>query len=128
MTNTFRGVRFIPGIAPVITTNPTGVTVNLGDTPTFTVGASGSPTLTYQWYTNFVAVAGATNSSYTISPIVGADNGMQVYAVVSSPYGSATSTAATISINGYLAPTITSVQLNQPNRECDIKCELHCDC
>ncbi|HEX4121461.1 MAG TPA: immunoglobulin domain-containing protein [Verrucomicrobiae bacterium] len=109
MTNTFRGVRLIPGIAPVITTNPASVTVNIGDNASFTVGATGSPTLAYQWYTNFVAVAGATSSTFTLSDIQGPDNGMQVYAVVSSQYGSATSASATISINGYLAPTITSV-------------------
>ena len=60
---------------PTITTHPVTQTVAPGGSLTLSVTASGSGTLTYQWSRNGVAVAGATNASYTIGNAQLADAG-----------------------------------------------------
>lgn len=53
---------------PTITQAPTNSYVfNKGDTLTFNVVADGSSGLTYQWYKNKKAIAGATNSTLVVS-------------------------------------------------------------
>src|ERR1700728_1605170 len=47
--------------APAISSQPTTLTVTTGQTATFTVGATGTAPLTYQWYVNTASVG--TNSS-----------------------------------------------------------------
>jgi hypothetical protein len=79
---------------PVITSQPLSQTVCPGtNSPvTFSVVAFGS-NLTYQWYKNTVAIAGATSSSYTITNVSAADAG--TYEVqVSNASGTATSSIA----------------------------------
>ncbi len=59
-------------VPPTIVTQPVGQTVPVGGTTSFTVVASGTPTLSYQWYkipaghTTGTAVAGATSATYTV--------------------------------------------------------------
>src|SRR5207245_2355696 len=52
-------------VAPTITTQPGNQTVTAGQTATFTVTASGTAPLSYQWQKNAVNIAGATARSYT---------------------------------------------------------------
>ncbi|MDP1635873.1 MAG: immunoglobulin domain-containing protein [Gallionellaceae bacterium] len=59
---------------PTITTQPTNQSVISGQTATFSVTASGLPSLTYQWLKNGVAITGATSSSYATPATLG-DNG-----------------------------------------------------
>ena len=54
---------------PVIFTQPQSRTVTPGTNVTFTAGISGSNPLTYQWLSNNVALAGATNGSLTFSNV-----------------------------------------------------------
>ncbi|MDB6125119.1 MAG: Fibronectin type domain protein [Pedosphaera sp.] len=56
-------------IPPGISTQPQNQTVRIGSNVTFTVTASGSPTLIYQWNLNGNALAGATTSSYAIASV-----------------------------------------------------------
>jgi hypothetical protein len=49
-----------------ITNQPLSQTVVEGSPAVFTVGASGSPLPTFQWYRNGVALPGATNASHSI--------------------------------------------------------------
>src|SRR5207245_4038912 len=51
--------------APAITSQPGNQTVTAGQTATFTVVASGSAPLAYQWQKNGANIAGATAASYT---------------------------------------------------------------
>lgn len=91
--------------APAITAQPTNVTVSPGQPASFTVSASGTAPLSYQWQKNGVNIAGATGATYTIAATVAADAG-QYRAVVSNSAGSATSTAATLTITApNAAPT-----------------------
>ena len=53
---------------------PQSQTVQESQPVTFTVTAVGNPPPTYQWYKNNVAIAGAINSSYTISAVPFTDN------------------------------------------------------
>ena len=60
---------------PSITTQPANQTVNVGQTATFTVVATGAPPLSYQWQKNQVNIAGATSASYTTPATTSTDNG-----------------------------------------------------
>lgn len=40
-----------------------------GESPTLSVSAAGAPPIYYQWYSNGVAISGATNSSYTVGNV-----------------------------------------------------------
>ncbi|HXU80239.1 MAG TPA: PQQ-dependent sugar dehydrogenase, partial [Polyangia bacterium] len=56
-----------PPTAPTITTQPANQTVSPGASATFTVGASGTAPLAFQWQRDGGAIAGATASSFTLS-------------------------------------------------------------
>ena len=85
-------------VAPSITGQPTGQTVNLGQAGTFSVAASGTGPLTYQWTKNGTPVSGATAATYTTPVTVASDNGSKFVATVSNAAGVATSNAATLSV------------------------------
>jgi len=87
------------GTAPYITTQPVNQTVTAGQTATFTVAASGTAPLTYQWRKNGANIAGATASSYTTPATNTADSGETFDVVVSNSAGSATSNTATLTVN-----------------------------
>ena len=96
------------GAAPSITTPPASQTVAIGQTATFTVIASGTGNLTYQWSKNGAAISGAASASYTTPATTSADNGAQFSVVVtSSAGGSITSSTATLTVtaNGNPPPT-----------------------
>src|SRR5205807_2416005 len=62
-------------VAATITTQPVNQTVTAGQTATFTVVASGTAPLSYQWQKNGANIAGATSSSYTTPATAIADSG-----------------------------------------------------
>jgi len=84
-------------IAPVIDTHPASQTKNAGESVTFTVVATGTPTPTYQWKKNGDEIGGATGASYTINP-VGADDAADYTVVVTNAGGSVTSNPATLTV------------------------------
>jgi len=49
--------------APSITTQPTSATVTTGQTASFSVTATGTVPLSYQWQKNGAAISGATSAS-----------------------------------------------------------------
>src|SRR5439155_526527 len=94
---------------PTITTQPVSRTVTAGQTATFSVTATGTAPLSYQWQRGGVPISGATLASYTTPSTTSGDNGAQFTVVVSNPAGSVTSSAATLTVNpAPVAPTITS--------------------
>ena len=99
-------VQFTANIAPSISSQPANLTVAAGQSASFTVTASGTAPLQYQWQRNGVNIAGATSPTYTFNTI-GADNGATFRAVVSNSAGSATSNAATLTVLINSAPTGT---------------------
>ena len=84
--------------APSITTQPSSVSVSSGSSATFTVVASSSTTMSYQWYKDSTAISGATSASYTISSASSSDAG-SYYVVVTNSAGSTTSSTATLTIS-----------------------------
>ena len=93
-------------VPPSITTQPANRTVNAGQTATFSVVATGTGTLTYQWKKNGAAIGGAAAASYTTPATAASDNGASFTVTVTGTSGSVTSNAATLTVNG--PPTITA--------------------
>ena len=91
---------------PTITSQPTNQTVAVGGTTTFTVVATGSPPLNYQWFFGTSPVAGGTGSSLVLSNVQPSQAG-SYSVVVSNSYGSLFSSNALLTVFGY-PPTITS--------------------
>jgi hypothetical protein len=101
-------------VAPTITTQPTNQTVIAGQTATFSVAATGTAPLTYQWKKNGANITGATASTYTTPTTTTADNGSTFQVVVSNSAGSAPSSTVTLTVNAAaVAPTITTQPANQ---------------
>ncbi len=100
--------------SPTIITQPVGQTVAPGGTTSFTVVASGTGTLTYQWYvipagsTTATAVAGATSATYNVpaTSTTNANNGDQYYVKVSNAYGQVLSQQVTLAVG-------TGIQITQ---------------
>jgi CSLREA domain-containing protein len=84
-----------------VETNPTDQTVCDGDTATFTASSSGFPTPTVQWQVStggpFTDIPGATSTTLMFTATT-ADNGNQYRAVFTNTSGTATSTAATLTV------------------------------
>ncbi len=96
---------------PAITTSPQSQNVNAGQQATFTVIATGTAPLSYQWQSNGVNIGGATSSTYTTPVTTGNDDGTMYTVIVSNVVGSITSTAAMLSVN--TPPTINVSLENQ---------------
>jgi alpha-tubulin suppressor-like RCC1 family protein len=97
-------------VAPTIVTPPASATVNAGNTASFAVAVTGSGPLAYQWRKNGSAIVGATSAVHTIPAAVSAD-AAAYSVVVTNSAGSATSPAASLTVNpgpAPVAPTITT--------------------
>jgi hypothetical protein len=92
--------------APTIKTPPVSLTVNVGQTASFTVTATGTGPLTYQWLKNGSVIGGATSSSYTTPATVSGDSGSLFTVTVTNVAGTATSAPATLTVT--TGPTITT--------------------
>ena len=101
--------------APSITTQPANQTVTAGQTATFSVSATGTAPMTYQWRKNGTSISGATSSSYTTPAATTADSGSTFSVMISNSAGSVTSNNATLTVNqsGPQAPTITTQPASQ---------------
>ncbi len=98
---------------PSITTQPSSRTVLAGQTAAFSVGATGSAPLKYQWKKNGAAINGATSASYTTPATTTADSGAQFTVVVTNAIGTITSSAATLTVNAVIAPYISTQPVGQ---------------
>ena len=85
------------GTPPSISVNPVDQTAHVGDNVTWTVTASGDPTLHYQWTWNGDA-DGTDSSSFLAPNVLITDNNAKVKVTVSNGSGSATSTTATLTV------------------------------
>jgi len=84
-------------VAPVITTQPVGLTATAGALVKLTALASGVPTPTYQWQKNGVDLVGATSSTLTFTSVQRSDVG-NYRVVATNTGGSATSNAVTLGV------------------------------
>jgi len=102
-------------VPPTITIQPSGVSVAEGDTASFTVVASGTPTLTYQWYRipagslTGTLISGATSASYTVpaSATTTSNDQDAYYVIVSNSYGQAVSQHAPLAVGSGILLQIT---------------------
>jgi len=123
VNNTIR--RFVPGTlaAPQIQTQPSSATVSVGQNAAFSVSASGSPPLSYQWQrmpaggATFVdlgdggAYSGSAAATLTVSGVTAGMGGDQFQCVVTNNAASVTSSVATLSVPS--SPVITSAPQTQ---------------
>jgi len=104
-------------VAPTISTQPGNQTVTSGQTATFTVVATGTAPLSYQWQKNGASIAGATATSYTTPATTTADSGATFRVVVSNTAGSITSSAATLTVNNSTPDTTPpTVSITAPTK------------
>jgi len=96
---------------PTITTQPQSQAVTPGQSVSFSVAASGSGSISYQWYFNGVSLGGAANSStFSINNVI-VGNAGNYTVVVANSTGSATSAVATLTV--FVPPAIQT----QPNNQ-----------
>ncbi len=87
-------------VAPTITTQPlANQTVSVGTSVSFTVDATGTEPLAYQWFRDATPIPAATNATYTTSVMTDADNGTVFTVVVANAAGSVTSAPATLTVD-----------------------------
>jgi hypothetical protein len=96
-----------PPVAPTITMQPGNQSVTAGQTATFTVAATGTTPMTYQWQKNGSAISGAMSSAYTTPVTTTSDNAAQFNVVVTNSAGSATSSAAILAVTSKSYTLIT---------------------
>ena len=85
-------------VAPSITIQPADQTAKLGKLAKFTVTATGSGPLSYQWTKNGTNITGATRAAYTTPATTLADNNARFAATVSNTVGSVASRSATLTV------------------------------
>ena len=96
-------------VAPAITAQPGSLSVTAGQTATFSVTASGTAPLSYQWRKNGSNISGATSSSYTTPATVVGDSGATFTVVIANTAGSVTSNSATLTVtSAATGPTVSA--------------------
>jgi hypothetical protein len=117
---TINGAHII-GSAPVgpvgIRSQPASQTVAENVHATFNVGVAGAPPITFQWYSNSVAIPSATNASYTTPlTLYSTMNGTTYYVAVSNDFSYSISSNATLTIikdtNGVQVASVGSLDGN----------------
>jgi hypothetical protein len=101
--------------AASVTADPANQTVNAGQTATFSVTASSTPSLAYQWqkstdgggvWADVTGGSGGDTASYTTPATTAGDDGCQYRCVVTNGCGSDTSQAATLTVQVEIGGTI----------------------
>ncbi|MFY0564972.1 PQQ-dependent sugar dehydrogenase [Archangium lansingense] len=93
--------------APTLATHPVSLTTRPGQSITFTVGATGTPPLRYQWQRNGADMAGQTSASVTLAAVTLTDSGARFRVRVSNDYGSVLSNEATLTVRSNTSPVAT---------------------
>jgi hypothetical protein len=88
---------------PTITTHPQSQTVTAGSTVTFTVVATGTPPLNYQWRKDGQPLTGQTNATLTLANVQPSQAGSYTV-VVSNSAGQVTSNPAMLTVTPAQAP------------------------
>ena len=100
----------LPANPPIVVTPPSSPSAYLYQTVSFSVGVSGTPPFSYQWKSNSVVIAGATNTTLTLNNISAASAG--TYSVtITNQFGSVT-TNATLTVITPAAGTYEAAALN----------------
>ena len=92
-------------VAPAITTQPADVSVPAAQTAQFSVVATGTSPLGYQWQAKGQDIAGATAASYTTAPTAATDDGTGFSVTVSNTAGSVKSNTVHLTVTVAAAAT-----------------------
>lgn len=84
--------------APQITTQPQSQVITEPASATFSVQASGTAPLSFQWNRNSTVIAGATSSTYATPATSAQDNGAKFSVVVTNSAGRVSSKAAILTV------------------------------
>jgi hypothetical protein len=98
-------------VPPTITTQPQNQTATLGQSATFSVVASGTAPLSYQWKLSGLALSGATNAALTLTNVQVTNASGSYSVTVSNVAGAVSSTNATLTV--LVPPTITTQPQSQ---------------
>ena len=96
--------------APSFTTQPTSLSVNAGGNATFTAVVTGTPTPTFQWYKNSVAIPGMTTATLSLTNVQVANAAFYSVTATNS-VASVSSSNATLTVN--TAPVFTTQPTTQ---------------
>lgn len=101
--------------APIILTQPTNQTVELGQNAFFSVTALGAAPLSYQWYYGDpgAPLPAETNSTLTVSNVYGLIAG-DYFVVITNTLGSATSAVATLALESLMVARVATADNSQP--------------
>ena len=99
-------------VPPVITVQPTNQTVFQGSNTTFSVTATGTLPLSYQWYFNSGVLANATNAVLTLTGVTTNQAGTYLVTVTNAA-GSAVSSNAVLTVNSLLPIVQITAPVNQ---------------
>jgi outer membrane protein assembly factor BamB len=112
--NALRQGRVTSTGAVIITTQPASQSVSPGGSLTLSVAAVGTGTLSYQWFKDGAAIAGANAATYTITNATAAASGTYTV-VVTNSLGSTTSSGATVSIVASRLSNLSARAVAGPN-------------
>ncbi len=104
-----------------IDTDPVDVTVNIGNSAPFSITASGTPPLSFQWYVDstgsWLAINGATSNSYSFPVVHNGQEGFKFRCVVTG-YNSSTAASATATL--HVTDKATIITEPVPSREAPV--------
>ncbi|MDR3724101.1 MAG: immunoglobulin domain-containing protein [Terracidiphilus sp.] len=110
-------------VPPTIIVQPQGQTASVGNTAEYTVVASGSGTLSYQWYrvpysstqatTAGTVISGATGTMYTTSSVAQSNDGDVYFVRATNAYGSAVSGRALLTVGSGISLQISGQPQSQ---------------
>ncbi len=108
--------------APTITVPPASTNVNCGDTVTLSVTATGSGTLTYQWYFGASLLPGETNDQLSLTNLSSGNAGSYLVTVANIASCGVTSAPAVLTVTDTIPPVLTTCATNM-TINADINCQ-----
>lgn len=100
-------------VAPTITTQPGSLSVASGSDAVFAVVARGTEALSYQWYRNGAAIAGANSPVLRLTAVTNANTGSYTV-TVGNDAGDADSNAAVLTVTAGFPAAVAPTIVTQP--------------
>jgi hypothetical protein len=107
-----------------ITAQPVSQTVVVGQPATFSVAATGTSPMTYQWKKNGTAISGAASASYTTPATAASDNSAQFTVTVANSVSNATSSAAALTVVNSATPVLNASKTSLSFSSVDIGSDI----
>ena len=95
-----------------ITQQPNNQSVSSGNSATFSVSATGTTPITYQWKKNGTIISGATSSTYTTPALNSSDNGNTYQCELTNCDGTVNSNIATVTVTNSTPSELTIETIN----------------